>query len=228
MRSFKRFIAEGLHPTDNPKFRKWFRGSKVKDTEGNPLIVYHGSGNRIEEFSYEFTGKGNDQVGSGFYFTTDETEARGYAHDQKDGFDTPNPTVHACYLCIKKPLDSEAIGSVSYDKIRRMIAVSPKLDDTLWNWGDLGSESKQSIIARAAENYVIDKENIVRGLFNLANDFYDGEVKKFNRQVYFFLGYDGVVVNHPNGTTHYMAFFPSQIKSVDAVKFNQESDNIYD
>jgi len=30
---------------DNPNFMKWFKGSKVVDKNGKPLVVYHGSKN---------------------------------------------------------------------------------------------------------------------------------------------------------------------------------------
>ena len=31
--------------TTNPNFMNWFKGSKVVDKKGNPLVVYHGSKN---------------------------------------------------------------------------------------------------------------------------------------------------------------------------------------
>jgi len=140
---------------------------------------------------------------------------------------TIDPTVHACYLCIKKPLDADKIGSVNYFKIKELIEQAPDLEDSLWNWGDLSSESTSSVIRKAAETYIIDHDNIVRGLFSLANDFYGNNVGEFNRMIYKTLGYDGIFKHQPNGSTHFVAFFPSQIKSVDAVTFDSGSNNIY-
>jgi hypothetical protein len=66
--------------TETPEFKKWFGDSKVVDEEGKPLVVYHGTGNleNLRAFDPGLTGQGNDQLGSGFYFTTDPEEASGY------------------------------------------------------------------------------------------------------------------------------------------------------
>ena len=69
-----------------PNFKKWFgnwdipnnRGSKILDENGEPLIVYHGTGTTINEFKYEYTNQGNDQYNSGFYLTNDYDTALGY------------------------------------------------------------------------------------------------------------------------------------------------------
>ena len=201
--------------TKTRKFRSWFAGSKVKDGVGNPIVCYHGSKSVINEFDFKYTGQGNDQIGSGFYFTTDRDEARAYGGN-----------IHECYLAITKPLDADKVGSVSKDAIRRIIMKAPNLEDGLSNWGDVSYEGRESVIRRAIENYEIRGENIVKGLFNLANDFYDGEVKAFNSRIHLTLGYDGVVKHH-QGKTHYVAFFPYQIKATTSRNFDQESNNIY-
>lgn len=228
MLTFKQFLLEDM---TNPKFRKWARGTKVKNEDGTPRIVYHGSGTMIEEFSYEFTNQGNDQLGSGFYFSTDIAEAEGYAkttpssQPKLGGSDIP--TVHPCYLKLLNPLDADKIGNIKYDKIRFLISRAPDLLDSLSNWGDIGSENKESILHRAAKNYIIDHENIVQGLFDVANDFYPDDVEKFNRIIYTTLGYDGVFKKHSNGTIHYVAFFPEQIKHIENVgTWNSESRKI--
>ena len=35
--------------TDSPYFKKWFGKSKVVDENGEPLVVYHGTSNKLEE-----------------------------------------------------------------------------------------------------------------------------------------------------------------------------------
>jgi len=234
MISFKQFLSEALDVTKNPKFRKWFRGSKVVDENKQPLVCYHGSGTAIEEFKYEFTNQGADQLGSGFYFTTDITEAEGYTGKTEStkgsklgGSD--NPTVHPVYLCIKKPLDADKIGNVKYDKINFFIKRSPELADALSNYGDVEWEGKEKVIRAATEIHVIENDNIVKGLFSLANDFYSDHPKEFNWKIYQALGYDGVFKKHPNGRTHWVAFFPFQIKHVDnRGMFDGESNNIFE
>ena len=234
MISFKQFLIESSDVTKNPKFRKFFRGSKVKDGEGNPLVVYHGSGKKIDVFDYFYTNQGADAVGSGFYFTTSLEEADRYsrmtnASDEPKLGGSDNPTVHPCYLCIKNPLDADKIGSVGYEKIQRFIWRSPEKEDALTNFGDVEYEGRSVVMNRAIESYIIDKENIVTGLFALANDFFSENVRKFNQLVYGILGYDGIKKVHPNGVVHYVAFFPYQIKHVDNIgTFNSDSENIFE
>ncbi len=216
MISFKQFINE-----DYKSFRSWFKGSKVKDANGKPLPVYHGSKDVIDEFKYEFTNKGNDQLGSGFYFTTDENEAKGYGKN-----------IHKVYLNIQKPLDADAKGNLTFDRAMFFIKNAPHIKDInddknpLWNWGDLKSENKFIIMKNAAENYTFKNKNLVKGLFNLANDFYPDNVEKFNYKIMSSYGYDGIVKHHKN-SDHYVAFFPYQIKSVENEgTWSQEDYNI--
>ena len=58
--------------------KRYFQNSKVRDDKGNLLKVYHGTGTRITSFDPSFTGQGNDQYGSGFYFTTERKLAEEY------------------------------------------------------------------------------------------------------------------------------------------------------
>jgi hypothetical protein len=210
--------------TGTKEFKKWFKNSKVVDENGDPLVVYHGSGAQIDAFDFAFTGKGNDQVGSGFYFTTDFSEADSYkertVNEKPKLGGNDNPNVYSVYLSIQNPLDSDKIGSVSAKQIRKMLSYAPKdsLKNGLENWGDPEMMSQSQILNEAVPNYVIENENIVQRLFNLANDFFGSSpegVKGFNTAMRDVLGYDGVSVQF-DGTDkkHYVAFFPEQIKSV--------------
>ena len=112
-------------------------GTVVVDSQGNPLPVYHGSGVRIDTFSYAFTDQGNDEVGSGFYFTTDIDEAEGYAFATLNGQlklgGDHAPTVHEVYLDIKHPLGSEEDGSITTSQAKQIILASPNLEFALSN-----------------------------------------------------------------------------------------------
>ena len=46
--------------TETFQFKNWFGDSKVVDENGNPLVVYHGSGTTFWEFKTEFTGLGKN------------------------------------------------------------------------------------------------------------------------------------------------------------------------
>lgn len=49
------------YPTESANFKKWFAGSKVVDTKGKPLVVYHGTNSDIQAFK-------DSEVVAGFHF----------------------------------------------------------------------------------------------------------------------------------------------------------------
>lgn len=63
-----------------PKQIEFFKDSKVRDENGNLLVVYHGTpGDTFYEFSYDNVGMvGGGNHGYGFYFTDVEQEAKMY------------------------------------------------------------------------------------------------------------------------------------------------------
>jgi hypothetical protein len=81
-------LAEGqvkgkaTQSADRPdNFKKWFKNSKVVDENGNPLVVYHGSGSfQGNEFkpSKKVNRAGNPD---GYYFTTQPETASDYVRD---------------------------------------------------------------------------------------------------------------------------------------------------
>ena len=70
--------------TRTPSFKKWFgdfekdpaNASKAVDENGEPLILYHGSGKTFDEFKQ--VGSIHQQYGAGYYFTEDKKIAEGY------------------------------------------------------------------------------------------------------------------------------------------------------
>lgn len=63
--------------TDTPAFRKWFGDSKVVDSKGKPLVVYHGSGGKFNEF------KKSESWGDAYFFSSDKDYAKGIAKQKK-------------------------------------------------------------------------------------------------------------------------------------------------
>lgn len=89
----QRFSPRG-DVTQSPEFQKWFNGSVVKDDEGKPLKVFHGS--RSEEPITKF----NTEHGT--YFTTDREYAEGFRDVARD-FGAKDPKMYEVYLDIKNP-----------------------------------------------------------------------------------------------------------------------------
>lgn len=90
-------------------FNHWFKGSKVVDLHGHPLIVFHGSrsqGEAIKVFDLKHCGKQADGgwMGQGFYFG-DERTANAYA-GQRD-FDPDHfpvgGVIYPVYLSLQNP-----------------------------------------------------------------------------------------------------------------------------
>lgn len=88
---------------ETPEFKEWFGDSKIKDADGDPLIVYHGSGVPIERFDTLGGGRTTGNVTSvwGSFFTPDTKEASRYAED----FHKEGGQVTPVYLSIKNPFE---------------------------------------------------------------------------------------------------------------------------
>lgn len=224
------YSAEAAEPVDSQAFKDWFgdwtsdraNHSQVVDDQGRPLIVYHGTGTNIEEFLPEFTGQGNDQYGSGFYFTTDRETAEGYTtrtlNDQSKPGGTDNPNVIPAYLNIRNPLVVEARDTPNLYQIEvpasqaaKIIGKLPDIMDPensiLGDFFDDYWESgpKRSMINRLAREYDWT-------LGTLATDIFRDHPTEYRQAVRDVLGYDGVQVNFPSGEKHFIAWFPNQIK----------------
>ncbi len=218
--------AENVPPSGNvsigsilAQVKPEHRASKVVDANGEPLVVYHGTGTSITAFDPSFTGKGNDQLGSGFYFTTSTESASGYqaarispGQLKPGGEDSPNTV--AAYLSIKNPIrvgpESDNLSDVTVTprQAEAIIAKAPDVFDPelspLTNWIDRSRFTK-SDIREVAKNY--------NNLLTLENDFFRNGATEFRHAVHDVMGFDGVEKVFPDGEKHYVAFFPEQIKS---------------
>jgi len=77
----------GRDRTESPRFKAWFKESKVVDDEGQPLVVYHGTTHDIEEFKKAGDEGLNPESdwGAGVYFTSEPEDAgENYAGEGPD------------------------------------------------------------------------------------------------------------------------------------------------
>ena len=172
-------------------------------------IVYHGANQVIEQFSYEYTNIGNDQFGSGFYFTNDIETAKTYGH-----------IIHSAYLNLKNPLSvdsrtNESIKGIdaTYNIVRNLILDSPNYKEALMDFGDIDYEGEITVLQSAIESYA-DGDIVPSLLYSLSSDFYDEEIELFNTNFLKATGYDSVEINFGD-SIHYVVFFPHQIQIVD-------------
>ncbi len=203
---------------ETPAFAK----SKVRGEDGKLLTLYHGTDAIFDAFDNSFTGGGNDAYGSGFYFSTDHDVSKGYGKNLKK-----------VELAIENPLEVEGIeGSlmgieISQDKVFELlkthpdIYVDPKqaededrfnpLGDYVAEYWDKQTWSKPEIdamIKKVAKEYFDSDSNYVY----LENLFGREHATAFRVKTKEVLGWDGVKVKFEDGLTHWVAWFPEQIR----------------
>jgi len=206
--------------TYNPAFRKWFGDSKVVDDNGEPLVVYHGTGAEISIedgfiFDYDKIGEQGRSEGAGFYFTSNRRVAEGYGADG---------TIIEAYMSIQKPLayDSPPFDIDTVEKIISRIAeIEAKdyeidiEDGFLSNYGDTRYDGLENVVASAAEA-IADEETALDQLGGFIGS--GVEASHVNQAVRDITGYDGVITGGFGGKGSevpiYVAFFPEQIKSI--------------
>lgn len=79
--------GQKIHPTEDgiENFWKWFRNSKVVDSYGRPLVVYHGTDADFDDFDEKFKGVRSDHEPEdvGFHFSTDPEYADAYSYSSE-------------------------------------------------------------------------------------------------------------------------------------------------
>ena len=192
-------------------FKNWFGESKVVDSEGKPLVVYHGSRSPyIDQFDLNMEGTGAVNTGNkklgGVWFTSSKNNARFYA-DAREG--------------TKASLDSI---SVYGEKGAYYAAVSDVNDESLFQVGPYQTaDAAENAANDAVERYNADPnrgEAVFATYLALKNPFIiEGTVpreKEFKAAKD--AGHDGIIAkNVVDGQYHgdvYVAFSPTQIKSV--------------
>ena len=96
--------------------QEYFKDSKVRDENGNLLVMYHGTEANVgipEDFWFtvfdiDKAGSHGSMLGEGFYFTSDRSHAEQYAHTKGNIYET--------YLNIKNPLELNnfSTGELAY------------------------------------------------------------------------------------------------------------------
>lgn len=207
----------------SPQFINWFGDwrngnncSKVVDDNGLPLIVYHGTDSEFDEFKSEFMGKTGTALGQGFYFASSNEDASAFGTNVK-----------AFYLNIRKPLSLDKL-TLTPNEIRTLIDSIDKAQSEidpefgygiLSDFGDVDYEGRNKVL-RTATQMLLDEDNdveLVGGLINTSGD-YDLVVNTLHKV----LGFDGVICKEKGV---YVAHQPRQIKAINNLNFNNNSNN---
>ena len=219
--SFSVSDSNGNQLSENQQ--KYFADSKVRDENGNLLVVRHGTNNEFNIFDFTKAGKNGAQEGYGFYFSDDPEITEKYGSIQKE-----------CYLNITKPLYNNQV-TVKKTEIKKLADALINFD--IEKYADEDLTWQDSFLSNYVDTYRMSRAAAVREfvdqLFS-ANDndsdlvyemaVADGRsydpmlVKEFYDVLTDSIGYDGIIAEwkHKDGTSNvYVIFNSEQAKLTD-------------
>lgn len=170
--------------TQTEAFKKWFGDSKVVDSDGKPLVVYHGTNKNFNEFIRPLTSKKDKIAGKiksplgilGSYFTGSTDLATDFARYKWSNFDSPlkkGANIYPVYLSLQNPKEID---------VNEMVQLSNRIDESL--------EQYRNYLIKAGYDGLIIKRP------KLGEDFWAS-----------------TYVMQEMPTDQYVAFYPEQIKS---------------
>ena len=201
-------ISGSISPS-TPEFKKWFAGSKVVDTDGNPLRVYHAAPKGFEgsEFkSPKVMANNGGNNPSGYYFSPRLDDANMYVkhHENTSSEYETGAQIIPAYLSIKNPyIRGVSIMSapMSRQYYKELIAANQHMSDEKLKY------------------YADSKVKSAKGTQFPKSDYVGNNADALKRIIEAG-GFDGILDG-----AHWVAFYPNQIKSV----YNQkpsDSNNI--
>jgi hypothetical protein len=166
-------------------------------------VWYHGRSVKATNFDYQYTGKGYDQQGSGFYFTNSKANALQYAEN--------NGIVMTVKLHYQKLLPIK--GKPKAKDLQFMILNAPDYESTLYNFG----ENLRGALIIALQMY--SDMPPAEAMQTIENDFYRSHAPEYLINLSR-LGYDGHIitglhsVSTPSLIAHFIAYNPKIIEIV--------------
>lgn len=200
---------------------EFFKDSKVRDENGNLLVVYHGSPSKFTVFNHKYLNVHGNSHGRGFYFTEKRSLAEGYERE--------NGQLLKGYLNVTNPLSEDKVTIKKADFLNLIKATCKEEAQEYVNDGDYDSVSeaiRDTWISNYVNTYETSMDNAYR---EAANVIYSGNtndvemiaeltnasrndiVLKLTRDI---LGYDGVIYMADDGTHEFVSLTSEQFKSV--------------
>jgi len=167
---------------------------------------FHGTPHDFDAFDPATLGKGTDQLGSGFYFTSEESTAGGYA---EGGY------VMVVALSLEKPMPADA--RFTRGQIEAILRAAPSFEESIGNWGEIAFEGERTVVGRAVNAYAEmgeGSDDAVQVLNAISNDMWQGHEAAFLRAVNEVTGYDGLI-RKSGQETHAVAWLPERISVVE-------------
>lgn len=197
----------------------FFTKSMARDADGNLIKMYHCSEVDFTDFDPAFTGSGNDQYGSGFYFNPDLEISKAYGE-----------FTHEVHLNIENPMviKDGNMNDVTLDKkaVRQILKahpdayVQPENDEDrysllsdysskFWDKTEWSKPEMDRMLDDMADEYFSNEGN-----YNNVELLFDESSHVFRQKVHETTGYDGVIADLGEHGKHYIAWFPEQIQRI--------------
>ena len=200
--------------------QEYFKDSKVRDENGNLLVVYHGSASEFTVFNNNKIGTHGTSHGHGFYFTENEGLASSY-HKKggqllKGYLNIANP-ISEDKLTIKKNDLVKLIKAICDQEARNLVA-----DD---EYSTLTEALRDTFISNYVNTYGISLSEAYKEVADIIYSSCDNDTdvlgELFNsgargialEKVVEVLGYDGVIYTNSDGVHEYVAFTSNQFKN---------------
>lgn len=184
--------------------QEYFKNSKAKDKNGNLKVLYHGTPNNFTSFNYDFIGNNGTAIGKGFYLTDSKDIASGYTGE--------NGNIMKVYANITKPMSLEE-KNITKSELKKFIKeISSNDEYYLWDYGDLNSESYNSVLDKAVDSnyeYSDNDVDLIHGVLNTSTLSWEESFRLLKNV----LGYDGIIKDYGEHTV-YVPTLPEQIKSI--------------
>ena len=198
--------------------------SKVLDSNGEPLICYHGSSHKFNTFNYDKIGSQGTSEGFGFYFTSVKDIASGYATKRSvDG------TLFEVFLNIRNPF-SDTKRTITRDEIRKILLFLHEQDENaLSNYGDVDYEGVNKVVF-----YAVEIENVSETDTQFIGSLINGGIAPIEdvlNAVRIVTGKDGVFTiweSDDRTVPLYICIEPNQIKLADGsnTTFNPKDSDV--
>lgn len=216
---------------------EYFKDSKVRDADGNLLVVRHGTDADFNIFDFSKAGKNGKAEGYGFYFSDDKEITNRYGNNQME-----------VYLNITKPMLDNKRTVTKSEMIKLTNALIDyniekyKGDDLIWqdsfisgyvNTYERGMSRTYAVqkFVNQIWEYCDNDQDLIFEVAQADGDLYDSETaKEFYDVLTNSIGYDGIISEweHEDGTSKvYVAFNSNQAKRTSNLNPTENEDIRY-
>ena len=220
--------------TDSKEFKKWFGNSVVKDSAGNPLVLYHGTPSTTPEITVFDSSKASNNYGEDtlIYATDSKEMAERFSRDTTEGslnftrkLTGKKGKVYPLYMKLEHPMDFRNLTDKDTEALTQAYLEYKK------DRGETEDQTEEELKKKYLEE--IKKDSTFgadfvkdRHLRLLVHPKYIHIFKEY--------GYDGIICpmeewNGIKGALEYAVISPNQIKSIDNIgTFDIQSNSIYE